>query len=172
MRRWSMYLLPFMTACMSGVNPLVLATGTTADISTGVDDVDLPGTPQTHEAFAILLNVERSSAGVGGVVELVEDSRLSQAAQGHALDMLANGYLSHTDLEGGSVGDRALAVGYDWNFIAENIAQGFNSNASVIQAWMNSPLHRDNMLDERAEDFGLGRVNGTWVLMLGREFSE
>lgn len=169
MRRWSMYLLPFMTACMSGVNPMVLATGTTSGESSGVGVAVPPGTPQTHEAFAILLNDERAG---GGVVELVEDSRLSLAAQGHAQDMVTNGYLSHTDLQGGSAGDRALAAGYDWNFIAENIAQGFYSNASVIQAWMNSPPHHDNMLDERAEDFGLGRVNGTWVLMLGREFAE
>ena len=112
-------------------------------------------------------NDERSASGV---IELTQDSRLSAAAEAHAVDMVDNNYLSHTDLTGGGPGDRAAAVGYDWNLIAENIAQGFYSNAAVIDAWMNSPGHRANMLDARIEDFGIARVDSTWVLMLGREF--
>ncbi|MCC7321520.1 MAG: CAP domain-containing protein [Rubellimicrobium sp.] len=168
MRRWSFYLLPFVTACMGTGNPSVLSNGM----------VGLPGDPHGvpqfeppagDPRFALLLNDERSG---GGVTLVTEDSRLSATALAHAGDMVANRYLSHTDLQGGSVGDRASRFDYNWNFIAENIAQGFVTNESVMDAWMHSPGHAANIVDPRAEDFGIGRVGTTWVLVLGREFAE
>lgn len=169
MRRSILFVVPFVTACMGGADPTVLSGSFDPDDGPR-DVITQPGEPVLgHERFAILLNDERVE---GGVIAVEEDSRLSSAAQSHARDMVTNRYLSHTDLNGGRPGDRADAVGYNWNFIAENIARGFNTDSSVIAAWMNSPGHRDNMLDERAEDFGLGRINDTWVLMLGREFPE
>lgn len=170
MRRWIICLLPFLTACMGSGGGVVLSDG---ELSEGGDGVSV-GTPPVfddvldHESFALLLNDER---GAAGAVSVTEDPRLTAAAQAHAQDMIDNNYLSHVDLDGGRAGDRALAVGYDWNFIAENIAAGFNSNAAVVEAWMDSPGHAANMVDVRAEDFGLGRVANTWVLLLGREFA-
>lgn len=172
MRRWIICLLPFMTACMGSSGSVVLSDG---ELSEGGDGGVSVGVPPDlddtldHESFALLLNEERDGAGA---VAVTEDPRLTLAAQAHAQDMVDNNYLSHTDLDGGRAGDRALAVGYDWNFIAENIAAGFSSNAAVVDAWMNSPGHAANMVDVRAEDFGLGRVANTWVLMLGREFGD
>ncbi len=167
MRRSVVVILPFMTACMAGVSPTVLSNGAETYGSSGVTAPDAGGVVEVNEGFSLLLNDERSASGV---IELTQDSRLSAAAEAHAVDMVDNNYLSHTDLTGGGPGDRAAAVGYDWNLIAENIAQGFYSNAAVIDAWMNSPGHRANMLDARIEDFGIARVDSTWVLMLGREF--
>lgn len=169
MRRWSLFALPLLSACMSAGNPVVLSNGyPDPDREPGlIDPVDPGDLPSGHDGFALLLNDER---GAAGVLDVAEDSRLSLAAQMHAQDMVDNRYLSHTDLTGGSPGDRALAAGYDWNFIAENIARGFDSETGVMDAWMDSPGHRANIVDPRAEDFGLGRVDDTWVLLLGREF--
>lgn len=171
MRRWTICLLPFLSACMGSSGGVVLSDGELAGGNGGgsVGEVPVFEEPQSHESFALLLNSERGGAGA---IAVTEDPRLTLAAQAHAQDMIDNNYLSHTDLDGGRAGDRALAVGYDWNFIAENIAAGFSSNAAVIDAWMDSPGHAANMVDVRAEDFGLGRVANTWVLMLGREFSD
>lgn len=169
MRRWTLFALPLLTACMGAGNPVVLSNGM-PDGGREPGSVTTPppvGGPLGHDGFALLLNDERTGAGV---VAVMEDSRLSLAAQSHAQDMVSNRYLSHTDLTGGSPGDRALAAGYDWDFIAENIARGFSTESGVMSAWMDSPGHRDNIVDPRAEDFGLGRVENTWVLMLGREF--
>lgn len=171
MRRWIICLLPFLSACMVSSGGVVLSDEELSE-GNGEVTVDTPveveGTLD-HESFALLLNGERDTAGA---ISVTEDSRLTVAAQAHAQDMVDNGYLSHTDLDGGRAGDRALAVGYDWNFIAENIAQGFDSNETVVDAWMNSPDHAANMIDIRAEDFGLGRVADTWVLLLAREFTD
>jgi uncharacterized protein YkwD len=83
--------------------------------------------------------------------------------------MVANGYLSHTGLDGSTAADRVLEVGYDYTFVAENIAQGFRSEATVMDAWMNSPGHAANIVDPRAVDFGLAREQDTWVLLLGAQ---
>jgi uncharacterized protein YkwD len=118
-------------------------------------------------SFSLLLNDVRSE---GGVIELTQNEALNQAATMHASDMEAHNYLSHTGRDGSTSGERALAAGYNYSFIAENIARGFNTEEGVVNGWMGSPSHRDNILDPRAEDFGLGRVDDTWVLMLGAEF--
>lgn len=167
MRRSTMFLLPFVSACMGGAHPVVLDDAATAP---GIRDPivgEVTELPLGHDGFALLLNDERIA---GGVATVSEDGRLSRAAQLHAQDMVTHDYLSHTDLTGGAPGDRALAQGYDWNFIAENIARGFTREEAVIEAWMESDGHRDNMLDPRAEDFGVGLSGTTWVLMFGREF--
>lgn len=118
------------------------------------------------ESFGVLVNNER---GELELVPVVEHELLTEAAQLHAEDMVENNYLSHTSLDGSTPVDRVLAVGYDYAFIAENIAQGFVTEEAVIEAWMDSPGHAANILDPRAADFGLGVEDDTWVLLLGDE---
>lgn len=166
MRIWPLVVLALLAGCGGSGGTYVLSDSLLSGGNPGSSVPGLEGAT-AHSGFGLLLNNERQGAGAG---VLQEDSRLSAAAKAHAQDMVSNNYLSHTDLDGGSAGDRALAAGYDWNFMAENIARGYTSNARVVRAWMNSPSHAANMVDPRAEDFGLGRVNDTWVLMLGREF--
>lgn len=163
MRYLALLMIPLLASCGGGTGGYALS-----------EPPDLGGLPKppfeqptTHSGFALLLNAERGGANV---TRVTEDSRLSAAARAHAQDMVRHGYLSHTDRNSNTVGDRAAAVGYNWNYIAENIARGQRSNEEVVAAWMRSPSHAENMIDPRAEDFGLGRVDNTWVLMLGREF--
>lgn len=166
MRRWAVFGLTFLTACSSGSGggQIVLSSGTEFPTEGG-GVTSMPGTgPLGHQSFALLLNDARAD---NGVTLVMENATLNAAAGAHAQDMVDNTYLSHTNLAGMSPGDRATAAGYDWDFMAENIAQGFNTEGSVVQAWMDSPDHRDNMLDPRPEEFGLGRDGDTWVLMLG-----
>lgn len=122
-----------------------------------------------YVSFGLLLNDERIDAGIATVTE---NSVLNGIAQDHAEDQVRNNYLDHTSLDGSNVGDRALAGGYNYRFIAENIARGFDDEGEVIDAWMASPGHQENILDTRAEEFGLGREESTWVLLLGTEFPD
>ncbi len=136
-------------------------TTTTATPSTGVTgDVSFQG----------LLNDVRADAGSGAVSY---NAQLDAAAQAHAQDMLDNNYFSHTGLNGSSVGDRATAAGYNWRTVGENIASGYRSESSVLDAWVNSPGHQANNINPAFEDFGLGYAadgSGTrWVLVLGAE---
>ncbi|SHH02840.1 Uncharacterized conserved protein YkwD, contains CAP (CSP/antigen 5/PR1) domain [Cognatiyoonia sediminum] len=121
-------------------------------------------------SFQGLLNEVRSDAGSAPVTY---NAQLDVAAQRHAQDMLDNNYFSHTGLNGSSVGDRATAAGYNWRTVGENIAAGFSSESSVLQAWVDSPGHQANNINPAFEEFGLGyAANGSgnrWVLVFGAQ---
>ncbi|CAL9539644.1 hypothetical protein SUDANB176_04219 [Streptomyces sp. enrichment culture] len=106
-----------------------------------------------------ITNSERSKAGCGPVTL---DDRLARAAQLHSEDMSANDYFSHTGKNGSSFADRAEAQGHP-SPGAENIARGQNSAASVMQAWMNSPGHRANILNCSLKTLGVGVVTSDWT---------
>lgn len=127
-----------------------------------------PSAPQ-NTSFAGMLNNVRANAGAGPVSF---DARLGRAAQAHANDMLANGYFSHTGLNGSSPGDRITAQGYRWRTYGENIARGQSSEAEVLEAWQNSAGHRQNNENPNFQDFGLARAGDSrpyWVLVLATE---
>ncbi|WP_342077651.1 CAP domain-containing protein [Yoonia sp. SS1-5] len=120
--------------------------------------------------FAGMLNDVRLANGAAPVTF---DARLGNAAQNHANDMLAQNYFSHTGLNGSSPGDRITAAGYRWRTYGENIAQGYQSEAAVLQGWVNSPGHQRNNVNPNFEDFGLARAGSgsstRWVLVLAAE---
>ena len=92
-----------------------------------------------------------------GLPKLRPDSRLNDAAQGHADDMDAAGrYLGHGSRDGRSPGDRIDEVDYDWRAYRENVASGQSSAKAVVQAWMNSPGHRRNILSSDISEIGIG----------------
>ncbi|MDG4865332.1 CAP domain-containing protein, partial [Streptomyces sp. T-3] len=118
------------------------------------DPADTPG-----EQVLALVNSERGKAGCKPVKY---DSRLARAAQLHSEDMSANNYFDHTSQDGRTFADRAKAQGYD-NPGAENIARGQNSPESVMDAWMNSQGHRENILNCGLTTMGLGVVTKDWT---------
>lgn len=166
MRNWPLLALPLLAACMGGAQPIVLSQGPDIGGGGGIVVPDPVTGALGHESFALLLNDTRAE---GGIRVVAENGLLTLAAQGHATDMVENSYISHTDLVGGRAPQRVEAVGYNWDFIAENIAQGYSSETAVMDAWMASPGHRDNIMDDRAEEFGLGLEGSTWVLLLGSQ---
>ena len=114
--------------------------------------------------MASLLNSARAGQGRGPITE---NARLSRAARDHAQDMVSGDYFSHTGRNGSSFSQRARAAGYACA-AAENIAFGQQSEAEVVNEWMNSSGHRRNILLADASEYGIGRVGNMWVLMLGR----
>jgi uncharacterized protein YkwD len=115
-----------------------------------------------------LTNAERAEAGCGPVRP---DDRLRDAARGHSEDMAEREYFSHTSPEGETPWDRAAEAGYDTPS-AENIAQGFRDAESVVEAWMNSPGHRANILNCDSKATGVGvELDGSgapyWTQMFG-----
>jgi uncharacterized protein YkwD len=103
------------------------------------------------------VNTERRKARAR---PLALDSRLDEAAERHAQDMLARGYFAHESPEGKTVRQRAKAAGYDWHAVGENIALGQLSVEQVMDAWMKSPEHRRNILDRDFVHMGLGLAIG------------
>jgi uncharacterized protein YkwD len=87
-------------------------------------------------------------------------STLSGAAQGHAADMARHDYFEHRDLDGHSPADRVRATGYRGTLVGENIAYGPNSAEEVVQGWLDSPPHCENIMDPRFADMGIAYAAG------------
>jgi uncharacterized protein YkwD len=100
-----------------------------------------------------LTNQNRQEHGCGN---LVLDTQLTAAAQGHSDDMATNDYFDHNSPDGRDPGDRISDAGYDWSEWAENIAAGQPTPAEVVDTWMHSSGHRENILNCDLHDIGVG----------------
>ncbi|MFD5773338.1 sigma-70 family RNA polymerase sigma factor [Streptomyces fungicidicus] len=135
---------------------------TSAPTSASAKPTAQPSAPAAEGPAADVLsltNTERAKAGCGPVKS---DDRLARAAQLHSEDMSANDYFSHTGQNGSSFVDRAEAQGHP-SPGAENIARGQSSAASVMDAWMNSPGHRANILNCSLTSLGVGVTESDWT---------
>jgi uncharacterized protein YkwD len=92
---------------------------------------------------------------------------------GHAADMARNNYFEHEDLGGHSPADRVRAMGYQEKLVGENIAYGPESAEEVVQGWLDSPGHCENIMDPRLAEMGIAVAPGEstrhglyWVQLL------
>jgi serralysin len=91
-----------------------------------------------------------------GLAPLKANLELNAAAQGHSEDMANQDYFDHIGKDGSKPWDRAKAVGYEARTMGENIAAGQITPESVVQAWIDSPGHRANMLNANFTELGVG----------------
>jgi uncharacterized protein YkwD len=102
------------------------------------------------------LTLVNESRRKGGCDNLTVDRRLITAANKHASEMARRGYFAHEDSRGERAGDRVQDAGYKWSKYGENIARGQDSVAEVVKGWMNSPEHRENIMDCGLREVGVG----------------
>ncbi|MET9346419.1 CAP domain-containing protein [Streptomyces termitum] len=100
-----------------------------------------------------LVNAERAKAGCG---PLTANATLTRAAQGHSDDMAARDFFDHTNPDGDGPGERVTAAGYPWTTYGENIAMGQTTPEQVMEGWMNSQGHRENILNCSFKEIGVG----------------
>jgi uncharacterized protein YkwD len=103
-----------------------------------------------------------------GLEPLHLNCQLYEASQNHTADMAKTGNLSHTGSDGYSVDTRLKRVGYQYSSAAENIAYGQEEPSQVLNSWMNSPGHRENILNPSHTDIGVGFLNNYWTQVFGR----
>ena len=127
-----------------------------------------PSDPEIRD-FVRRVNVQRHSVGCP---ELKWDDRIAAVARSHSRDMVARNYYSHISPEGKDPFDRLKEAGLDFSAAAENIASGPETGKEAFRVWLNSPAHRDNMLDCRYLLHGVGRVGGRWTHLLVKPVPE
>lgn len=110
---------------------------------------------------------EGAKDAVGG---LTWNDELAKAALDHSNDMATNNYFSHEGLNGSSFSQRARDAGYAGGLGGENIAQGYSDEASVIQGWMDSNGHCNNIMNGSFTEIGVARsaTGNYWTMVLGR----
>ena len=107
-----------------------------------------------------LLNLANAERAAQGVATLSPDPRLDEAAQTQACRMADRERLSHRGSWFAGLGRRLRRVDYPYATAVENIGEGQISAPQIIQGWMDSPGHRQNMLarDAREAGFGVARA--------------
>lgn len=115
--------------------------------------------------FLVLLNRYRDEHGVA---MLVSNAHLNRAAAWMGVDLRTSAF-SHTDSLGRSPFARMIACGMAGN--GENLAGGFSSAQSVLDAWIASPGHQANLVGSSYRQVGIARIVGgpygvNWVLDL------
>ena len=96
-----------------------------------------------------------------GLEPLELDETLNEVAQKKAGDMFAFDYWAHISPSGRDPWSFFQEAGYKYIYAGENLARDFMNSESVVGAWMNSPTHKDNILNSKYKETGLAVVNGT-----------
>ena len=119
------------------------------------------------QATLCLLNGERATAGLG---QLSASAPLTTTAERYAQYMVSDAHFAHQDESGHNVVTRVLetdpSLADRWLVIGENLGWGTYALATpraMVDGWMASPSHRDNILDGRYDEIGIGIAEGAPV---------
>ncbi|HAS92319.1 MAG TPA: hypothetical protein DCS12_08850 [Clostridiales bacterium] len=115
-----------------------------------------PSVSNYEKQVVELVNVERQK---NGLAPLTLDPAISNVARIKSQDMSANNYFAHQSPTYGSAGDMLAKHGIRYTAWGENIAAGQRTPEEVVNAWMNSPGHRANILASHFTKIGVGYVN-------------
>lgn len=140
--------------------------------------VELPAAPcvtpkeeqELGDAVLLLINQERSKRALTPVKV---NRYLKSIAEGYACRMVEGQFFDHRDAAtGAQPRDRAIAGKYRGYAVGENLAAGQETPEEVMQVWMESPPHRNIILDPMWRDVGIGVRGGGeysiyWVLEFG-----
>lgn len=102
---------------------------------------------------------------------------LAAVAAAQSRDMAALNRMGHRDSLDRSLSERLAAMGYRFSSAAENVAVGYPSLGEVVEAWLESEPHCDNLMNAKVLEFGLACSDGSsggdpgenryWTLVLG-----
>ncbi len=126
----------------------------------------LPGSTGNVLGFATSITAEQAISETNikrqelGLSPLTTNPVLTQAAQLKAADMFANQYWAHTSPQGKEPWDFMRLSGYTYQAAGENLARDFSETGEMVDAWMNSPTHRANIVNPRFQEIGIAVVDG------------
>lgn len=104
-----------------------------------------------------LTNNDRKSAGLA---ELTVNKKLSDAAYAKALDMIKNNYFAHVSPSGKTPWVWMEAENYNYIYAGENLAINFKTPEATETAWMNSPSHKENIMNKNYKEIGIAEAQG------------
>lgn len=107
-----------------------------------------------------LLDITNKVRRENNLPPLVFNEKLAGAAQKKASDMIAKNYWAHFAPDGTTPWDFIKGTGYDYTFAGENLAKGFTTSPEIVDAWMNSSTHKENIVSSKYKDIGFSIVEG------------
>ena len=140
------------------------------------------GISSAEQRVLDLTNQARATARTCGTTSypaaapLTWNASLATAARGHAADMAARNYFSHTSQDGRTFDTRIVNAGYSgYSALGENIAAGQPTADAVVAGWLTSPGHCANIMSASFRELGVGVGTGGsystyWVQDFGARF--
>ena len=133
---------------LAPVSEGALATPSRSDTPVTASDAEA----ETALAVFAVVNARRAGSDLGA---LAWDSALAELAQAHSIDMASGGALGHIGSDGRNPADRKRDAGFICG-IGENVAVGPDDAKFIVEAWMASEGHRENILGSRWAKTGVG----------------
>lgn len=113
-------------------------------------------------------NQERAARGLGPVRR---DARLASAALGHARQMASHATIAHQFAGEAELASRASSAGVRFSVVEENVGEA-PSVVKIHELWMQSPHHRDNLLDPSIDSAGISVVSRNGELYAVEDFAK
>jgi hypothetical protein len=111
---------------------------------------------------SVVVNLTNDERADEAKPALRRNTTLDAAAQMKANDMAKRGYFSHYAPDGTSPWYWFDQAGYKYAHAGENLAVHFTDSSEVVEAWMNSPKHRENIVNGKFTEIGVGTAKGKY----------
>lgn len=155
-----------------GVDDQILNSATKKEVPKD-KEVSLPGplaqlinmgdNAHTNFAYEEIIRATNAERAKHNLKPLTEKNTLNSSAIFKANDLNTLQYFEHKSPSGKDISNLASQFGYEYVTIGENLAMGnFESEDAIVEAWMNSPGHRANILNPKYTQIGVGLIMGTW----------
>jgi uncharacterized protein YkwD len=132
-------------AMVSGALDAILPAAAPAQTTSATNE------PEVQPVLATLIQLHNQQRDKVGLRPLTIDIRLMRAAQVQAQYMAEHAKITHAGPDGTTPAQRVKQQGYDHVELAENVAGGPETPEAVLQGWMHSPPHRQNILGPYTE---------------------
>ena len=107
-----------------------------------------------------IISLTNQKRAENGLPALSSNGQLASAASAKAGDMFGNNYWSHNSPQGKTPWTFISSAGYKYIYAGENLARDFSDASAVVNAWMNSPSHRENIMDKNFKEIGVAVADG------------
>ncbi|MDD4352138.1 MAG: CAP domain-containing protein [Candidatus Gracilibacteria bacterium] len=122
-----------------------------------------------------IISLTNAKRAENNLESLTENALLTEAAFLKTQDMLEKDYWQHNSPGGEEPWDFIDKTGYTWIYAGENLAKGFENAEEVVEAWMNSQTHRENLLNPDYTEIGVavssGKLDGEDLLLVVQMFA-
>lgn len=116
----------------------------------------------TLVASSILIDFTNETRKELGIPPLIRNNLLQISSLEKARELSSLGYFSHSSPDGSAPWKFFRSAKYDYDFAGENLALNFPTSRKVHEGWLNSPKHRDNIVDPRFQEIGISVITSLY----------
>ncbi len=131
-------------------------------IGSSVDRYFITSQQYASVLATVLVDLTNGDRTQNSLTALTLSPALTAVAQAKANDMAAKSYFAHISPEGIDPWHWFTQEGYAFDYAGENLAVDFSESSDVERAWMNSPTHRENILNPKFTEIGIAIAEGTY----------